>query len=83
MSRRFKLVFLAENEEYIKDVGCTVDGRLTASNSLAVESLPAVVSKFFKSGGFRGRLRIGSASLFADLDMIVCNRIIHDSILTE
>jgi hypothetical protein len=66
-------VFLAENEDYIQDVGCSFDCRALESDTLSGDSLPANLCKFFKSGGFRGRLRIASSSIYVDIDTIVCS----------
>jgi hypothetical protein len=66
MVKKFKLLFLGENEEYIRDVGCTVDARVADTNNISSFSL----TKLIKSGGLRGRIRIGSQSVFLDLDGI-------------
>jgi hypothetical protein len=72
MSKRFKLVFLCENEEYITDIGCTVDTRRLGGVITESASLNTTVSRFVKSGGFKGRLRIGSKSIYLDLESVVC-----------
>jgi len=71
MSKRFKLVFLGENEEYITDVGCTVDIRRTVTSSENTTTYPQTLTRLIKSGGFNGRLRVASHSVYLDLDMIV------------
>ena len=72
MSKRFKLVFLTENEEYLTDVGCTVDARRLGTAPAEITSLPGSISRLVKSGGFRGRLRVASKSIYLDLEVIVC-----------
>ena len=72
MSKRFKLVFLTENEEYLTDVGCTLDARRIVPQGGDSASLPPSISRLVKSGGFRGRLRVASKSIYLDLEAIVC-----------
>lgn len=71
MSKRFKLIFLGENEEYLRDIGCSVDARvlINAADKLS-ETIPSL-KKIITGGGYRGRLRIGSNSLFLDLEGLV------------
>jgi hypothetical protein len=71
MTKRFKLVFLGENEEYLRDIGCSIESRKLESTA---EDPPAgtALEKIIRSGGFYGRLRIGSQSLILDIDGIVC-----------
>ena len=71
MSKRFKLVFLAENEDYIIEIGCTVDARRLGSASMDSIQPTSSISKLVKSGGFRGRLRVASKSVYLDLETIV------------
>jgi hypothetical protein len=71
MSKRFKLVFLGEDEEYITDVGCTVDMRRISVHNEATSSYPSSLTRLVRSGGFTGRLRVASNSIYLDLDSIV------------
>ena len=75
MSKRFKLVFLTENEEYLTDVGCTIDARRIGGSPADTASLPTSLGRLVKSGGFRGRLRVGSKSIYLDLESIVCDTV--------
>ena len=73
MSKRFKLVFLGENEEYLTDIGCTMDTRMLNSSGVETEeNCHTSLLKLLRSGGSRGRLRIGSYALYLDLDNVVC-----------
>lgn len=72
MSKRFKLVFLCENEEYITDIGCTVDTRRLGGVVPDSDLSNSILSRFVKSGGFKGRFRIGSKSIYLDLESVVC-----------
>lgn len=67
MSKRFKLLFLAENEEYLKDVGCAVKSQLIkVDDSGKIPDGP--INSLVRGYEFRGRLRIGSFSLVLDLE---------------
>ena len=70
MSKRFKLIYLGENEEYLRDVGCSIDARKLPGLSSEVE-IPQVLDRLLRSGGFKGRLRVGSQSLFLEIEGIV------------
>ena len=61
--KKFKLVFLAENEEYLKDFGCSVDVKSTAATGPVLEKLVNI-------GGLRGRVRLGSQFLYLDLENV-------------
>ena len=71
MTKRFKLLFLGENEEYLRDVGCSVETR-KLENPASDPPAGSALEKIIRSGGFHGRLRIGSLSLILDIDGIVC-----------
>lgn len=79
MSKRFKLLFLSEHEQYLTDVGCSVDVRKIQGGAALPANVPVSIIRLLKSGGFRGRLRIGSSSLFLDLESIVCINASHST----
>ena len=72
MSKRFKLLFLGENEEYLRDIGCSVETRLMRTENPGSDRLfCASLNRISQGGHYRGRLRIGTNSLFLDLEGIV------------
>jgi hypothetical protein len=70
MSKRFKLIYLGENEEYLRDVGCSIDVRRLPATKADVD-IPQTLDRLLRSGGFKGRLRVGSQSLFLEIEGIV------------
>ena len=70
MSKRFKLVFLSENEDYITDVGCSIDVRRSNTGNHLDPGIPGSLAKLFRGGEFKGRIRIGSMALYLDFDAI-------------
>ncbi len=71
MAKRFKLIFLAEQEQYITDIGCTITVRFSGSESALPSGATSSVKKLLSSGELRGRLRICSFSVYLDIDSLV------------
>ncbi len=73
MSKRFKLLFLGENEGYLRDIGCYVDAKVPLSEqSDREQTLNHQLDRFIRGENYRGRLRIATNSLVLDLEGIVC-----------
>jgi hypothetical protein len=68
MSKRFKLIFLSEHEQYITDVGCTVTVR--SGDSV----LPDPISRLIRCPDQTARIRIASHSVYLDIEGSVCPR---------
>ena len=71
MSKRFKLVFLSENEDYITDVGCSIDVRRMKSGVELDPTVPPSLAKLFHGGEFKGRIRLGSMAVYLDFEAMV------------
>jgi hypothetical protein len=84
MPRKFKLVFMEENEEYIADVGCTCNVRMGSGNEdgLLAPAPSETLRRILETNNIRGRLRLGSHALYVDLEPYVRYRIIFPSHLT-